>query len=74
MMGLLIPKILILLLIMLTLERASAQSCPNCPFSCVQWKCKLCEANAISPPCSKILSECAQCDWIYGVLPGGKKL
>ena len=72
-MGLLIAKTMILLLLMLTLERGFAQTCPDCPFSCMQWKCKLCETNATSGLCMDIMGECAQCNWMYGILPGGKK-
>ena len=72
-MGLLITKILILSL-MFALERGSAQTCPDCPFSCAQWKCKLCETNPNSGLCMDIIGECAKCDWIYGVPPGAGKL
>ena len=72
MMGLLIPKILILSLMLALLERGSAQTCENCPSSC-DWKCKVCETNPNSGYCLQWIGECAECDWIYGVpYPGGK--
>ena len=70
MMGLLIPKIIILSL-MLALERGSAQTCSDCPLNC-DWKCKMCELQPNSGLCLKFIGECAECDWIYGVPPGGK--
>ena len=32
----------------------------------------MCELQPNSGLCLKFIGECAECDWIYGVPPGGK--